>query len=111
MIALSLYTSFDIPLSSPKVYALLTVFIASMFAFYLVEEYVAHEPVVPMSLLRKGETLNIMIAMGLYMATLMSRVGRKNRDSEFVETFLRSQAYIFPIYLKVVRSLSSQYTG
>lgn len=71
MIALSLHTSFDIPLSNPFVWVQLVVSLVSVVVFYYVEEYWAKEPVVPMSLLKKRTPTLIMVAMGFCTSCLL----------------------------------------
>jgi hypothetical protein len=64
MISLSLHTSLDVPLSSPRVWGLLLLTFLSTIAFYYVEEYHAKEPVVPMELVRMRTPVVIFLAMG-----------------------------------------------
>jgi MFS family permease len=92
MVSLSLFTSYGYPISSPLVYLTLLVSAVSIPILYVIETR-AKEPIVPMDLLKKKDPLLILVGMFCYNYTSNAR------------------AYILPIYLKLVRSLSSQLTG
>lgn len=48
MVALSLHTSFDIPLRDPRIIALFLVAVITVTAFFVVEKHFAREPVLPL---------------------------------------------------------------
>lgn len=67
MIALSLHTSFDMPMSHPSVAGLLAASLVSAAIFYVIEEWFAKEPLLPMSILRMWTPCSIMLALLFYM--------------------------------------------
>jgi hypothetical protein len=93
MVALSLHTASNYPYSHPAVYGLLILFFLATIAFYFVEEYHAHEPLIPMTLLTQCTPALVLAAFTLLTLTTFARL------------------FMLPLYLHVVRGYNGSKTG
>ena len=93
MLALSLHTASGYPYSHPAVYLLLGLFVVSTGAFYVIEQYHATEPLIPMSLLTQRTPALVLTAFLLLTMTGFARL------------------FMLPLYLHVVRGYNGSETG